>query len=105
MYGLGNWAEVAEHVGTKNKEQCINHYTNVYLNSPHFPRPVRNFDMNQIQFLFVRSCLPQCFVESLKELHFTYRTCLMLMGKIEMSFLLWQRKTVKIQEVFVIVFE
>ncbi|CAO2842415.1 unnamed protein product [Amaranthus hypochondriacus] len=39
MYGLGNWAEVAEHVGTKNKEQCINHYTNVYLNSPHFPRP------------------------------------------------------------------
>ncbi|KAK8946059.1 Transcriptional adapter ADA2 [Platanthera guangdongensis] len=27
VYGLGNWAEVAEHVGTKNKEQCINHYT------------------------------------------------------------------------------
>ncbi|KAL9254873.1 Transcriptional adapter ADA2b-like protein [Drosera capensis] len=39
MYGLGNWAEVAEHVGTKNKEQCINHYKNVYLNSPCFPLP------------------------------------------------------------------
>ncbi|XP_062013646.1 transcriptional adapter ADA2b [Rosa rugosa] len=39
MYGLGNWAEVAEHVGTKSKEQCIEHYTNVYLNSPYFPLP------------------------------------------------------------------
>lgn len=39
MYGLGNWAEVAEHVGTKNKEQCITHYRSVYLNSPFFPLP------------------------------------------------------------------
>ncbi|GAB2298980.1 Transcriptional adapter ADA2b [Dionaea muscipula] len=39
MYGLGNWAEVAEHVGTKNKEQCITHYKNIYLNSPCFPLP------------------------------------------------------------------
>ncbi|EXB29530.1 Transcriptional adapter ADA2b [Morus notabilis] len=39
MYGLGNSAEVAEHVGTKSKEQCINHYTNVYMNSPFFPLP------------------------------------------------------------------
>ena len=40
MYGLGNWAEVAEHVGTKNKEACIEHYRNVYLNSKTFPLPV-----------------------------------------------------------------
>ncbi|XP_031393500.1 transcriptional adapter ADA2b [Punica granatum] len=39
MYGLGNWMEVAEHVGTKNKEQCIDHYTEVYMNSPFFPLP------------------------------------------------------------------
>ncbi|XP_028754929.1 transcriptional adapter ADA2b isoform X1 [Neltuma alba] len=39
MYGLGNWAEVAEHVGTKNKEACIEHYRNVYLNSKTFPLP------------------------------------------------------------------
>ncbi|XP_059438872.1 transcriptional adapter ADA2b-like [Corylus avellana] len=39
MYGLCNWAEVAEHVGTKSKEQCIEHYTNVYMNSPYFPLP------------------------------------------------------------------
>lgn len=39
MYGLGNWTEVAEHVGTKSKDQCIEHYTNIYLNSPCFPLP------------------------------------------------------------------
>ncbi|TYI64362.1 hypothetical protein E1A91_D09G083200v1 [Gossypium mustelinum] len=39
MYGLGNWAEVAEHVGTKTKEKCIDHYTNVYMKSPFFPLP------------------------------------------------------------------
>lgn len=44
MYGLGNWAEVAEHVGTKNKEQCINHYTASYMNSPTYPLP----DMSRV---------------------------------------------------------
>ncbi|KAI6704670.1 hypothetical protein NL676_007632 [Syzygium grande] len=39
MYGLGNWTEVAEHVGTKSKEQCIDHYNEVYMNSPVFPLP------------------------------------------------------------------
>ncbi|XP_023635197.1 transcriptional adapter ADA2b isoform X2 [Capsella rubella] len=39
IYGLGNWAEVAEHVGTKSKEQCLEHYRNIYLNSPFFPLP------------------------------------------------------------------
>ncbi|KAK9151266.1 hypothetical protein Syun_009575 [Stephania yunnanensis] len=39
MYGLGNWAEVAEHVGTKSKAQCIDHYTNCYINSTNFPLP------------------------------------------------------------------
>ncbi|KAK5833303.1 hypothetical protein PVK06_017125 [Gossypium arboreum] len=39
MYGFGNWAEVAEHVGTKSKSQCIDHYNAIYLNSPCFPLP------------------------------------------------------------------
>lgn len=43
MYGLGNWVEVAEHVGTKSKLQCIDHYTAVYMDSPCFPLPVRHF--------------------------------------------------------------
>ncbi|GER48270.1 transcriptional adapter ADA2 [Striga asiatica] len=39
MYGLGNWNEVAEHVGTKNKSQCIDHYDKIYMNSQCFPLP------------------------------------------------------------------
>lgn len=41
MYGFGNWAEVAEHVGTKSKARCIDHYNAIYMNSPCFPLPVR----------------------------------------------------------------
>ncbi|GAB4859338.1 Transcriptional adapter ada2 [Ancistrocladus abbreviatus] len=39
MYGLSNWTEVAEHVGTKSKSDCIDHYTSIYMNSPCFPLP------------------------------------------------------------------
>ncbi|CAI0440238.1 unnamed protein product [Linum tenue] len=39
MYGMGNWTEIAEHVGTKSKDVCIEHYNNVYMNSPYFPLP------------------------------------------------------------------
>ncbi|KAJ6848749.1 transcriptional adapter ADA2 [Iris pallida] len=44
MYGLGNWAEVAEHVGTKNRDQCIDHYITAYMNSPCYPFP----DMSRV---------------------------------------------------------
>lgn len=40
MYGLANWNEVAEHVGTKSRAQCVEHYNRVYTNSPCFPLPV-----------------------------------------------------------------
>ncbi|KAI5583441.1 hypothetical protein BDE02_06G014700 [Populus trichocarpa] len=39
MYGLGNWAEIAEHVGTKSKDTCIEHYNSVYMQSQYFPLP------------------------------------------------------------------
>ncbi|KAL3624622.1 hypothetical protein CASFOL_031290 [Castilleja foliolosa] len=39
MYGLGNWNEVAEHVGTKTKSQCIDHYDKIFMNSRCFPLP------------------------------------------------------------------
>lgn len=29
--GLGNWAEVATHIGTRTKEECQKHYEEVYL--------------------------------------------------------------------------
>lgn len=39
MYGLGNWASVAEHVGTKGKEECEGHYYRVYLKAGGAPTP------------------------------------------------------------------
>lgn len=41
MYGFGNWEEVAEHAGTKSRDQCLDHYNSAYMNSPCFPLPVR----------------------------------------------------------------
>lgn len=40
MYGLGNWVEVSEHVGTKTKTQCYDHYMTTYMNSVCSPLPV-----------------------------------------------------------------
>ena len=31
VHGLGNWIEVASHVGTRTKEECERHYEEVYL--------------------------------------------------------------------------
>ncbi|KAJ7964702.1 Transcriptional adapter [Quillaja saponaria] len=45
MYGFGNWTEVGEHVGTKSKSQCIEHYNSLYTNSPCFPLP----DMSHVK--------------------------------------------------------
>lgn len=39
MYGMGNWTEIGDHVGTKSKELCVKHYKNAYMNSPYFPLP------------------------------------------------------------------
>jgi len=44
MFGLGNWTEVSEHVGTKTKAQCHAHYFEVYVKSPCAPLP----DMSKI---------------------------------------------------------
>lgn len=48
MYGFGHWNDVADYVGTKGKPQCIDHYNDVYMNSPCFPLPVRLFDNSVI---------------------------------------------------------
>ncbi|XP_024363193.1 transcriptional adapter ADA2 isoform X3 [Physcomitrium patens] len=39
MYGLGNWGEASEHVGTKTKTQCFGHYMTTYMNSICSPLP------------------------------------------------------------------
>ncbi|KAL0050679.1 hypothetical protein WJX82_004874 [Trebouxia sp. C0006] len=37
--GFGNWTAVADHVGTKSKDECKGHYFDIYVNSPQFPQP------------------------------------------------------------------
>ena len=36
---MGNWSDVADHVGTKSKQKCEQHYYDVYLNSTTAPLP------------------------------------------------------------------
>lgn len=39
-YGLGSWADVAEHIGGyREKDEVRDHYVNTYINSPLFPLP------------------------------------------------------------------
>jgi transcriptional adapter 2-alpha len=40
MYGLGNWADIAEHVGGRTKEECHDHYVQTYIQSEQYPLPV-----------------------------------------------------------------
>jgi transcriptional adapter 2-alpha len=40
MYGLGNWGDVSDHVGTKAPQQCKEHYFGTYINVPTAPYPV-----------------------------------------------------------------
>lgn len=38
--GLGNWADVAEQVANRSKEELEKHYLDCYINSPDYPLPV-----------------------------------------------------------------
>ncbi|KAJ3035295.1 Transcriptional adapter ada2, partial [Rhizophlyctis rosea] len=44
--GPGNWEEIAEHVSTKNKQECADHYQRIFIDSPDWPIPdmTKNFD-------------------------------------------------------------
>jgi len=39
-HGVGNWKKIAEHVGTRTKEEVDEHYRKVYINSKDWPIPV-----------------------------------------------------------------
>jgi len=47
----GNWQAVAEHVGTRTKEEVEEHYNSVYIDSPNWPRPVRLFFLLHLYLL------------------------------------------------------
>ncbi|CAG8458162.1 8626_t:CDS:2 [Funneliformis mosseae] len=39
MHGLGNWQDIAEFIGSKTKEECEQHYMDIYENSETWPIP------------------------------------------------------------------
>lgn len=51
-YGIGNWKKIAEHIGTRTKEEVAAHYKEVYVDSPDWPRPSmdRTFDIDPEEF-------------------------------------------------------
>ncbi|CAG8699071.1 10731_t:CDS:2, partial [Scutellospora calospora] len=42
MHGLGNWADIADFIGNRTKEDCERHYMETYVNRETWPLP----DMN-----------------------------------------------------------
>jgi transcriptional adapter 2-alpha len=40
LQGFGNWQAIAEHIGTRTKEDVAKHYQTVFIDSPHWPLPV-----------------------------------------------------------------
>lgn len=40
LQGMGNWQAIAEHVGTRTKDEIEKHYNAVYVDSPDWPLPV-----------------------------------------------------------------
>jgi transcriptional adapter 2-alpha len=45
MFGLGNWKDIAEHIGTKSEKKCETHYLKAYLNrSDLLPRFIDELD-------------------------------------------------------------
>lgn len=42
IYGLGSWADIADHIGGyRNKDEVRDHYIETYINSSNFPLPER----------------------------------------------------------------
>ncbi|KAG8956216.1 Transcriptional adapter ada2 [Tulasnella sp. 424] len=50
---MGSWADAAEHVGTRTREEAERHYNEVYVDSPDWPMPNMNvkfdFDLEEFQ--------------------------------------------------------
>ncbi|KAG0048462.1 Transcriptional adapter ada2 [Gryganskiella cystojenkinii] len=46
-FGIGNWQDIADHVGSKSRDECEAHYLQVYVKSQEWPFPDmhRQFDM------------------------------------------------------------
>lgn len=58
-FGLGNWADIADHIGSRSKEEVAEHYYKIYLESKDYPLPEMNKDFTSVS--------PLQFLEERKE--------------------------------------
>lgn len=51
--GLGNWQDISDHIGSRDKHEVAEHYNEYYLNSPMYPIPdiTKNIEISQEEFL------------------------------------------------------
>lgn len=47
-FGLGNWQDIADHIGHRSKDEVAAHYTDVYLDSNEYPLPEMQHDFLDI---------------------------------------------------------
>ncbi|EGW30890.1 uncharacterized protein SPAPADRAFT_62780 [Spathaspora passalidarum NRRL Y-27907] len=47
-FGLGNWADIADHIGNRSKEEVAAHYYKIYLESKDYPLPEMNKDFHDV---------------------------------------------------------
>lgn len=45
---MGSWADAADHIGTRTRQEAERHYNEVYVNSPDWPMPVRHSATNDL---------------------------------------------------------
>lgn len=53
-FGLGNWQDIADHIGNRSRDEVKDHYFEIYLNSKEYPLPEMDKDFSDIspsQFL------------------------------------------------------
>ncbi|KAI0032890.1 hypothetical protein K488DRAFT_48877 [Vararia minispora EC-137] len=52
LQGMGNWEAIAEHIGTRTKDDVEQHYRAVYIDSPNWPLPLtdKHFDVDPAEF-------------------------------------------------------
>lgn len=47
-FGLGNWQDIADHIGSRSKDEVAKHYFDVFLNSNEYPLPEMDRDFSSV---------------------------------------------------------
>ncbi|KAI8909605.1 hypothetical protein EDD86DRAFT_205837 [Gorgonomyces haynaldii] len=68
LYGIGNWEQIADHIGTKNKLEVGDHYQRVYCNSSLWPMPNMTGRIDQENGKRVKARPPGYTVKKLQKL-------------------------------------